>query len=36
MYACLQGSGSYLPERVLTNADLEQKLDTTHDWMMVR
>lgn len=28
--------GSYLPERVLTNADLEQMVDTSDSWIMER
>jgi 3-oxoacyl-[acyl-carrier-protein] synthase-3 len=28
--------GSYLPERVLTNADLERMVDTTDDWITTR
>src|SRR6266446_1015996 len=30
------GTGSYLPERVLTNADLEKMVDTTDDWIITR
>lgn len=30
------GSGSYLPERVLTNATLAQQLDTTDEWIRSR
>ncbi|MCF8032772.1 MAG: ketoacyl-ACP synthase III [Desulfarculaceae bacterium] len=32
----LAGTGYYLPEKVLTNYDLEQTLDTTHDWIVKR
>ncbi len=32
----LAGTGSYLPEKVLTNYDLEQSLDTTHEWIVKR
>ncbi|MCB2228414.1 MAG: ketoacyl-ACP synthase III [Desulfarculaceae bacterium] len=32
----LAGTGCYLPEKVLTNYDLEQTLDTTHDWIVKR
>ena len=28
--------GSYVPERVLTNADLEKRVDTTDEWIMTR
>ena len=30
------GTGSYLPERVLTNLDLEKTLDTTDEWIYTR
>ena len=30
------GTGSYVPERRLTNADLEQMVDTTNEWIMER
>lgn len=29
-------TGSYVPERVLTNADLEKIVDTTDDWIVTR
>ena len=32
----ITGLGSYLPERVLTNADLEKMVDTTHEWIVTR
>jgi 3-oxoacyl-[acyl-carrier-protein] synthase-3 len=32
----IAGIGSYLPERVLTNQDLEQIVDTTDDWIVQR
>jgi 3-oxoacyl-[acyl-carrier-protein] synthase-3 len=32
----IAGVGSYLPERVLTNADLAKKLGTTGDWILTR
>ncbi len=35
-YSRITGTGSYLPERVLTNKDLEKKVDTTHDWIVER
>ncbi len=28
--------GSYVPEKVLTNADLEKLVDTTDDWITSR
>ena len=30
------GTGSYLPARVLTNADLEKQIDTTDEWIVSR
>lgn len=30
------GTGSYLPERVLTNGDLEQMVETTDEWIVSR
>jgi 3-oxoacyl-[acyl-carrier-protein] synthase-3 len=30
------GTGSYLPAKVLTNADLEKMVDTTHEWIYSR
>ena len=35
-YSRLAGSGSYLPERVLTNHNLESMVDTSHEWIMAR
>lgn len=35
-YATILGTGSALPDRVLTNADLEKKIDTTDEWIMQR
>lgn len=34
--AYLVGSGSYLPERILTNADLEKMVDTSDEWIVTR
>ncbi|MBI5658202.1 MAG: ketoacyl-ACP synthase III [Nitrosomonadales bacterium] len=36
MYSRIIGTGSYLPEKVLTNFDLEKLVDTTHDWIFSR
>jgi len=33
---CITGTGSYVPDRVLTNADLEKMVDTTEQWIMDR
>ena len=30
------GTGSYVPDRVLTNADLEKMVDTTEEWILTR
>jgi hypothetical protein len=30
------GTGSYVPDRVLTNADLEKLVDTTDEWITSR
>jgi len=35
-YARIAGTGRYLPERVLTNADLEKMVDTTDEWIRTR
>ena len=32
----IAGVGSYLPERVLTNADLEEIVDTSDEWIVTR
>lgn len=34
--ARITGTGSYLPERVLTNADLEKLVDTSDEWIVAR
>lgn len=34
--ARITGTGSYAPEKVLTNADLEKMVDTTDDWIIAR
>jgi 3-oxoacyl-[acyl-carrier-protein] synthase-3 len=34
--ALITGWGTYVPERVLTNADLEKMVETTDDWITVR
>jgi 3-oxoacyl-[acyl-carrier-protein] synthase-3 len=36
MYSRIAGTGSYLPEKVLTNADLEKIVDTTDEWIRTR
>ena len=32
----IEAVGSYVPEKILTNADLEQMVDTTHEWILQR
>jgi 3-oxoacyl-[acyl-carrier-protein] synthase III len=36
MYARITGTGSYLPERVVHNTDLEKVMDTTDEWIRDR
>lgn len=36
IYSKIAGTGSYLPEKVLTNADLEKIVDTTDEWIVQR
>jgi len=36
VYSKIIGTGSYLPEQVVTNADLETKVDTTDEWIFSR
>jgi len=35
-YSRVAGTGSYLPEKVLTNADLAKLVDTTDEWIRTR
>lgn len=35
-YSRITGTGGYLPERILANADLEQMVDTTDEWIVSR
>ncbi len=35
-YAKITGTGSYLPEKILTNADLEKMVDTSDQWIQER
>src|SRR5215469_11433583 len=32
----IAGVGSYVPERILTNADLEKMVDTSDEWITTR
>jgi len=34
--AIIKGTGMYLPENVLTNADMAKLVDTTHEWIFAR
>ncbi len=36
IYSRIAGTGSYLPEKILTNADLEKMVDTTDQWIRER
>jgi len=36
LYSRIAGTGSYLPSTVLTNADLEQRVDTSDEWIRSR
>ena len=36
MYSRIVGTGSYLPEKILTNFDLEKMVDTSHQWIVDR
>jgi 3-oxoacyl-[acyl-carrier-protein] synthase-3 len=35
-YTKIIGTGSYLPEKILTNFDLEKIVETSHDWIVER
>lgn len=35
-YSRIAGTGSYLPNKILTNADLESMVDTTDEWIFSR
>ncbi|MCX8084870.1 MAG: ketoacyl-ACP synthase III [Calditerrivibrio sp.] len=36
VYSRIIGTGSYFPEKVLTNKDLEQMVDTSDEWILTR
>ncbi len=36
IYSRIAGTGSYLPENVVTNSDLEKRVDTTDQWIQDR
>ena len=35
-YARIVGTGSYLPEKVLSNAEIAERIDTSDEWIVVR
>ncbi len=35
-HAKITAFGAYVPERVLSNEDLEQMVDTNHEWIVQR
>ncbi|MDB5904268.1 MAG: 3-oxoacyl-[acyl-carrier-protein] synthase, partial [Betaproteobacteria bacterium] len=36
IYSRITGTGSYLPEKILTNSDLEKLVDTSDEWIYSR
>lgn len=36
MYSKISGTGSYLPEKILTNFDLEKMMETSNEWIIER
>ena len=36
LYSRISGTGSYLPEKILTNADLEKMVETSDEWIYTR
>ncbi|HEX4859293.1 MAG TPA: 3-oxoacyl-ACP synthase, partial [Usitatibacteraceae bacterium] len=36
IYSRIAGTGSYLPERLVTNADLEKIVETSDEWIVSR
>ncbi len=36
IYSKIAGTGSYLPEKILTNEELAKTVDTTHQWIVER
>lgn len=36
IFSKIAGTGSYLPKKILTNAELESMVDTTDDWIVAR
>ena len=36
IYSQISGWGKYVPEKILTNQELEKMVDTSHEWIMQR
>ena len=36
MYSRIAGTGSYLPQQIVSNADLETRMDTSDEWIRER
>ena len=36
IYSRIAGTGSYLPKKILSNAELEKMVDTTDEWIFSR
>ena len=36
MFSKIQGTGSYLPERIVTNQELSERIDTSDEWIVER
>src|SRR5687768_5958501 len=36
IYSKILGTGSFLPEKVITNFDMEKMVETTNDWIVER
>lgn len=36
LQVCIAGTGSYLPERILTNAELAERVNTSDEWIVTR
>jgi 3-oxoacyl-[acyl-carrier-protein] synthase III len=36
IYSRIIGTGSYLPARILTNAEFEKRIETTSEWIVER
>lgn len=36
IYSKIAGTGSYLPEKIMTNADIAERVETSNDWIVER